>query len=275
MTCSEQEWSYLEVGMSQGASRVIGCRSIAPIRIINPRVRSSSCHVLIANYGGGMVDGDRVCLRVTCREGARLNVGSVGNMQVYGSLGNGCTQTITGRLERDTLCVFNSDPVVLHSGSRFEQRCDWDLHRDSSLLFSEWVVAGRLETGERFDFDSYVSEFTVLVDGRPLIVDRFEFRPDESDYRDPAMFRGLACLLNVYMVGLKWSNLAEVLASETDRRRDSDSRTLAAIYPVQQHGYILRALSEDRGSLTWIAEAISRFLSHEEYLGFDPAERKY
>jgi urease accessory protein len=275
MECPEQDWSYLEVGISQGVSRAIGSRSIAPIRIINPRVKSSSCHVLIANYGGGMVDGDNVCLRVTCRAGARLNVGSVGNLQVYKSLAKGCSQTVKGCLEADALCVFNSDPVVLHSGSRFEQKHEWAVQPESSLLLAEWVIAGRLETGEQFAFDSYVSEFTVVMEGRPLIADRFEFRPDQLDYRDPALFSGLACLLNIYMVGRRWDALKNVLASELDRNRESDSRTLVAIHPVQQHGYILRSLSKDRSTLAWIAEAISQFLSHDDYLGFNPSQRKY
>ena len=275
MTCPDQEWSYLEVGISHGASRVIGCRSIAPIRIINPSTNHASCQVLIANYGGGMVDGDSVCLRVTCRDRARLHVGSVGNLQVYRSPSKGCSQTIAGRLEHDALCVFNSDPVVLHSGSRFEQKYDWDVHPSSSLLVAEWVIAGRLETGEQFAFDSYVSDFTVLMDGAPLIADRFEFRPDHLDYRDPALFSGLACLLNVYMIGRQWRSLETVLSTELERRRDADSRTLAAIHPVQEQGHILRALSADRSSLAWITEAIARFVSHDDYLGFNPLERKY
>lgn len=275
MTCTEQNWSYLEVGISGGASRVIGCRSIAPIRIINPRVKSSSCHVLIANYGGGMVDGDNVCLQVTCQPCARLNVGSVGNLQVYKSATKGCSQIIKGRLERETLCIFNSDPVVLHSGSRFEQKHEWDVHPEGSLLLAEWVIAGRLETGEVFAFDEYISDITVVSGDRPLIAERFQFRPDQLDYHDPVLFRGLACLLNVYMVGLKWDALENVLSSELERFRASDSRVLAAIHPVQQHGYILRALAEDRSSLAWIAEAIAQFVSHEDYLGFNPLERKY
>jgi urease accessory protein len=275
MAYQEKDWSYLEVGISRGESRVIGSRSIPPIRIINPRVKSPSCHVLLANYGGGMVDGDNVRLRVTCRAGARLNVGSVGNLQVYKSSSNGCSQTVKGLLEANTLCVFNSDPVVLHSGSRFEQKHEWDVHPESSLLLVEWVIAGRLETGEQFAFDGYASEITVIIDGRPLIHDRFEFIPDQLDYRDPALFSGLACLLNIYMVGRQWAALENVLASELDRHRQTESKIPAAIHPVQEHGFILRALSEDKSSLAWIGETISRFLSREDYLGFNPLERKY
>lgn len=275
MPCPEHNWSYLEVGISEGVSRLIGCRSIAPIRIINPRGRGSSCNVLLANYGGGMVDGDSVCLRVTCGAGTRLNVGSVGNLQIYRSAVKGCSQEVKGYLERDTLCVFNSDPVVLHSGSRFEQKHEWDMHPGSSLLLAECVIAGRLETGELFAFDEYVSEFTVVWDGRLSIAERFEFRPDQMDYRDPALYRGLACLLNVYMIGNQWGALQNLLTSELERFRASDSRILAAVHPVQQHGYILRALSKDRRALNWIADLISQFVAHQNYLGFNPLERKY
>ena len=275
MVCAEENWSYLEVGISAGASRVIECRSVAPIRIINPRVQASGCHVLVSNYGGGMVEGDVVCLKVVCREGTRLSIGSVGHLQAYKSQRKGCSQVIAGFLENNSLCVLNADPVVLHSGSRFEQVQEWNVHPEASLLVAEWVVAGRLETGERFDFAEYISDFSVLLDGHYLIGDRFQFRPDEFDYRDPAMFGGLACLLNVYMVGNQWAPLEKLLAHGIDHYREFDSETLASIHPVQRHGYILRALTNNRSRLTWITDTIHKFLSSEEYLGFNPAKRKY
>jgi urease accessory protein len=273
--CSEENWSYLEVGIAQGSSRVFECRSVAPVRITNPRVEAPSCHVLVTNYGGGMVDGDKVCLEVVCREGTRLNIGSVGNLQVYKSSITGCSQAVRGLLEKDALCVMNTDPIVLHSGSRFEQRQEWNVHPESSLLVAEWVVAGRLATGERFAFDEYVSDFTALVDGHPLMVDRFEFRPDHLDYRDPALFSTLACLLNVYLVGRRWAPLEERLAQEIDNCRKSDPQTLASIHSIRQHGYIFRGLSADRIKLCWVTDTIYEFLSQEEYLGFNPAERRY
>lgn len=275
MANAEGNLSYLEVGTSGGAPRLITCRSAAPIRILNPHVQASSCHVLVSNYGGGLVDGDSVRMKVICRIGSRLHIGSVGNLQVYNSPINGCSQTIKGVLEDNTLCVLNADPVVLHSGSHFEQKQEWNVHPESSLLVAEWVLAGRLETGERFAFGKYVSEFIVLIDSIPLIVDRFEFEPDHLDYRDPALFSGLACLLNVYMVGNQWAPLENLLAEEIDRCRKSDSQTLVSIHPVQRHGYILRALANSRSSLTWITDCIYEFTSQQDYLGFNPADRKY
>ena len=272
---AEENWSYLEVGISKGASRLITCRSAAPIRILNPHVQTSSCHVLVSNYGGGLVDGDSVRLNVICRNGARLHIGSVGNLQIYKSPISGSSQTIKGVLEDNTLCVLTTDPAVLHSGSCFEQKQEWNVHPESSLLVAEWVLAGRLETGERFAFRKYISEFTVLIDSIPLIVDRFEFQPAHLDYHDPAFFAGLACLLNVYMVGHQWAPLKNLLAREMDRYRKSDSQTLASIHPVRGHGYILRALANNRSSLTWIMDRIYEFMSQEDYLGFNPADRKY
>lgn len=250
-------------------------KSIAPIRLIDRRSQHPSCHVVVANYGGGMVDGDRVCLELVCREGARLNLGSVGNLHVYKSRTKGCSFAMKGYLERNALCVCSPDPVILHSGSRFEQKQYWKVHPESSLLATEWMIAGRLETGECFDFDEYVSELTVIMDGRPLIAERFEFRPDQLDYRDPALFGGLACLLNVYMVGHEWAALADLLSATLDRLREADPRQLAAVYPIEQSGYILRGLSADKGGLTWITDTISQFLSSDRYLGFNPLERKY
>jgi urease accessory protein len=272
----ENQWSYLEVGISGGMSRVITSRSITPIRLFNPRVNASSCHVFVSNYGGGMVDGDAVRLKVICREDARLHIGSVGNLHIYKGPTKGCSQIIEGFLENNALCVLNSEPIVLHSGSNLEQKQTWNVHPESSLLIAEWVIAGRLETGERFTFSQYVNEITVLMDGHVWMMDRFEFAPHELNYYDPALFAGLACLLNVYMVGPKWGPLERLLTLEIDRSGGkTDSRFPVSIHPVRGHGYILRALSDSRSDLIGITNTIYDFVSHPDYLGFNPTERKY
>ena len=272
----EKTWSYLEVGLVRGASQLVECRSATPLRIINPKMHAPSCHVLVTNYGGGMVEGDCVYLKVVCQDGASLHVGSVGNLQVYGNGVKGCSHNLEGFVGNRALCVIHADPVVLHSGSIFRQKQIWNVRPGGSLLIAEWVVAGRLEIGERFDFVKYVSDVTVLIDDRPLIVDRFEFQPQLFDYHDPAFFGGLACLLNIYFVGSEWIALENLLSEAIDHRQKVDSETLAAICETRDHdGCILRALSPNRRSLDWVTGAIYEFLSQEKYLGFNPLERKY
>ncbi|MGC8605453.1 MAG: urease accessory protein UreD, partial [Desulfomonilaceae bacterium] len=219
--------------------------------------------------------GDDVRLKVICRENTKLYMGSVGNLHIYTGLTKGCSQIIEGVLENNSLCILNAEPTVLHFGSNFEQKQTWNVHSGASLLLTELVIAGRLQAGEKFSFSRYTNEITVFMDDCLLMMDRFEFTPEELDYRDPALFAGLACLLNVYMVGPKWEPLERLLSLEIKRIRKTDSPFPASIHSAQGQGYILRSLCDSRSDLIRITNTICDFVSHPDCLGFNPAARKY
>lgn len=276
MGCDKSQWSRLEVEVVNGKSQATGCRSVSPLRIVNPGNRERSCQVLLSNFGGGMVDGDEIRLQVVCRKGSSLRIGSVGSLQVYRSSNKGCSQAMTGILEQGALAVIEPDPVALHEGSRFRQKHHWQLETGANLLLAECLSGGRVENDERFAFLEYVSEFTAELDGRTVIHDRFAFHPEVFDYQDPALFGEFTTFLTIFMVGTGWESLASAVTDAI--AVDSDGRgrpLLASQHPLEDHGYVVRALAEKSMHLAPLLERVHQTLSSDQYLGFNPRLRKY
>jgi urease accessory protein len=272
----ESGWSRIEAVRSGGTSRMVVNESLAPLCIHNPRVPGSSCHALLANYGGGLVDGDTVSLEILCREGARLGVSSVGSLQVYSSPVHGALQRVRGTVESQALAVIIPDPVVLHSEAVYGQKQEWRLASDANLLTAELMVGGRLETGERFAFKEYAADMSIYVAGELVLYDSFVFRPSTFDYTDPAFFAGRSCFLCAYMVGPKWAPLADRLAELPEPSTSSLKATvLAAIHPLEKNGYILRAIADKPRDLAEFLDCMCDFLEDPEFLGFNPRKRKY
>ena len=69
-------WSEIEVASVRGSSRLVTSRSIQPLKLLNPRAAGGSCHVVLSSYGGGMLAGDVIRLRVRAQAGARLFLGT-------------------------------------------------------------------------------------------------------------------------------------------------------------------------------------------------------
>ncbi len=269
-------WSRVQVEQCGDVSRLTVCKSIAPLRIVNPRSPGPACQVLISHFGGGMLDGDDVCLKVSCKQGTKLHIGSVGNLQVYRSLLKGSSQRIQGVLEENALAVFGPDPVVPHAGSIYRQAQEWQVHPDASLLIAEILAAGRVETGERFAFGEFASAVSVNRDDRPVLRDALVFKPSVTDYRDPAVFAGRCYCLSGYLIGPRWAYLADLMDTELRRRMSvSESTLLAAIHPVAQTGYLVRVVAETKRELIEIVDLMYGFLKEDEYLGFNPRERRY
>ena len=276
ISCEEPGWSRIEALQTGGTSRMVVNESLAPLFIHNPRVPGLGCHALLANYGGGLVDGDTVSLEILCREGARLSVSSVGSLQVYGSPVHGALQRVRGMVESEALAVVIPDPVVLHSEAVYGQKQEWRVAVDADLLIAELMVGGRLETGERFAFEEYAADMSIYVDEELVVYDSFVFRPSTFDYTDPAFFAGRSCLLCAYMVGPRWAPLADRLAELPGPSTSSlKASVLAAIHPLEKSGYILRAIADRPRDLAEFLDCMCDFLEDPEFLGFNPRKRKY
>ncbi|MEW6529877.1 MAG: urease accessory protein UreD [Thermodesulfobacteriota bacterium] len=272
----DENLNILEVMQHQGVSRLVNCRTFAPLKVFNPRVSASACALYLSHFGGGMVDGDDVHLKIRCRRDSSVSIGSFGSLQVYPGTTRGSSQAIEGEMEEGALAVVMPDPVVLHAGSRFRQRQEWHLADRSSLLVAECMIAGRLHTGERFAFDTYDHEFSVLVDGTPLLFDRFVCRPGDQDFSDPALLGGGACVLTVYMVGPRWEPLKRFVEGEGAFNGTADRNGLfVSMHPVQEHGYVIRAVAKEGAGVRAVMESLRRSLAQDSYLGFDPGARKY
>jgi urease accessory protein len=272
----EPDWSRIEAVRTGGISRIVVNESLAPLRIHNPRVPGLGCHALLANHGGGLVDGDTVSLEILCRKGARLSVSSVGSLQVYHSPEHGARQRVRGIVESEALAVVMPDPVVLHSGAVYGQRQEWRVAPDADLLIAELMVGGRLEAGERFTFTEYAADMSIHVAEELVVYDSFVFQPSTFDYRDPAFFAGRSCFLCAYMIGPRWAPLADRLVELPEPSTSSLKATvLAAIHPLEKNGYILRAIADKPRDFAEFLDCMCDFLEDPEFLGFNPRKRKY
>lgn len=269
-------WSMLEVSLCGTESRATACRSVAPLRMVSSRLSGKACHVRVSHYGGGMVDGDRVSLRVTCRKGSKLMMSSVGNLQVYKSNVNGSSQRIVGEVEEGALAVLAPDPVVLHADCIYRNSQEWHVHSDASLMVAELMTGGRIENGERFLFREYSGDFLIFLDEKPVFRDSFRFVPEVNDYRDPATFAGRSHMLSVYFIGSMWRRMADRLSEESLRLRSIPGATiLSSSYPLEGFGYVMRAVSSTMAELDGIIDLMHCVLKEDAFLGFNPRERKY
>ncbi len=269
-------WSCLEVELCADVSRLTVCKATAPLRIVNPRTHGACCHVLLSHYGGGLCEGDHVGLELSCAQGTKLNIGSIGNLQVYKSRSQGSSQHVRGVVDKDALAVFGPDTVVPHRDSIYRSFQEWHVHPDASLLIAEFMTGGRLDAGERFAFNEYASALSVFTDDQLVLHDAFLLRPAVTDYRDPAVFAGRAYFLSVYMIGHRWGLLADLLSEELLHLTALPAATiLGSLHPVEDVGYIIRAVSEKKNELDAILDLVHEILAENEFLGFNPRQRRY
>lgn len=283
---SVTDWSELEVAQVQGRNRLITCRNLQPLKLLNPAAPAGSCHVVLSSYGGGMVAGDTIRLRITGGAGTRLFVSSQSNTKIFKSIdGQVAEQHVAGELADDALAVVFPDPVVPQAGSRYRQLQHWNLAANSLLLVVDWLHSGRMDIGEKFEFHSFFSELQVRREGRLVLLDRFSFHPTEHIATSPANFGAYQTTFSLYLVGNptdpRFARLAQLLEQlrmplpDTPQFDLSGHDCLVAVAQVRPEVYVLRASAHSRHALQPLCAQLLAVLAEEAFFGYNPLARKY
>jgi urease accessory protein len=280
-------WSELVVAQVRQQSRLVASRSIQPLKIINPAAPASLvCHAVLASYGGGLVAGDSIRLRVRCEEGSRLLLSTQANTRIFKSL-DGCVaeQHTEGHVADSALAVVLPDPLVPQAASRYRQSQHWHLAESATLLLADWWHAGRTDAGEKFAFTSFATELRVHVAGRLALLDRFALYPAQHLVTSQATFGSYHSALSLYLVGppggAQFRRLADALRqlpplSQTDLHATLTGRPyVVAVAQARPNVLLVRALGISRQALEPVYQAVSTALASHELLGFNSLMRKY
>jgi urease accessory protein len=280
-------WSALTVAQVRGQSRLVASRSLQPLKIINPAAPAGpACHAVLASYGGGLLAGDSICLRVRCEAGSRLLLSTQANTRIFKSIdGRHAEQLTEGHVAENALAVVLPDPLVPQAASRYHQAQHWHLHETATLLLADWYHAGRTDLGEKFAFTSFDTELRVTVAGRLTLLDRFALRPAEHLATSQATFGPYHSALSLYLVGppagAQFQRLAAALRQlpppgQTDLHATLAGRPcVVAVTQARENVLLVRALGMSRLALEPLYQAVAAALAGEELLGFDASQRKY
>jgi urease accessory protein len=279
-------WSQVEVAEVQEKSKLVACKSVQPLKILNPASHNKSCNVVLSNFGGGMVSGDKINLHITC--GARTNffLSSQSNSKIFKSVdGKSAEQTITGTLGENALAVVFPDPVVLQEGSIYRQVQHWDMQPKSLLLVIDWFHSGRMDVGEQYAFRSFFSELRVTARAKIKLLDRFAFNPEQHIATSPANFSHYQTMFSAYLVGTPGEERFEHLSCQLLQLQMPERAALdfsitsknfvLSVAKAKEGIYILRAMAKSRMDLQPLCEAILKELSSDLFLGYHPMKRKY
>ena len=286
MEVTSRPWSTLAVAHVRGKSRLITSHGVQPLKILQPGAPGSACHVVLSSYGGGLVAGDFIGLRVAVGAGSRLFLGTQANTKVFRSIdGTVAAQHTQGEVAAGGLAIVFPDPVVLQAESRYQQVQHWHLDPTATLLLVDWFHSGRMDQGERFAFHELRTELRVSVAGRLTLLDKLAFAPAEHIASAPPHFAGYQTFFSVFLIGppddARFQQLAARLQQQQMPGADGPHFTLrgkpcaVAVTQARENVWVLRAAATSRMDLEPLCAALLAELAGPELLGYNPLARKY
>ena len=140
----------------------------APLVLLAPRNHGRAAWLYAGNLGGGLVDGDRLRLRVRVAAGGAAYLSTQSSTKVYAGTSG---QELDATVEAGGLLVCAPDPVVCFAGADYRQRARVALAPDATLVWLDALAAGRVARGERWALARYRTELVVERGGRELLRD--------------------------------------------------------------------------------------------------------
>jgi urease accessory protein len=150
----------------------------SPLKWVKSFHRAPAAWVYASSYGGGLVGGDSLRLRIRVGRKALGFVTTQASMKVYRSESR-AGQSLDARVERRGCLVWMPDPVVCFQGADYEQRQDFHLERGAGLVCYDALLAGRRSRNERWKFRRYLGRTRVFREGKPVFYDGL--RLDQGD----------------------------------------------------------------------------------------------
>ena len=268
---SRSGFGALEVVRGPQKSVVSRALAMSPLRLLTPGNHGNAAWIYTSTFGGGLVDGDDISLRVRVAPRAAAFLSTQASTKVYRSP-RGSDVEMRAAVERAGLLVAVPDPVVCFASSRYRQTQHVDVSEDAGVVLVDWVSSGRRASGERWQFDEYVSRTIVRHRGRLVLHDATALRSSDSDLATRiGRFDVLALMVIVGEPLLMDAAAIVTSLSEQPIVRRSDLLISAA--PLGDSGCVVRIAGR---SVEQVGRRLRQLLGFvPALLGDDPWSRKW
>jgi urease accessory protein len=130
-----------------------------PLKLISPSpsAHQKSVLVFLLTYGGGLVGGDQVNLKIDVQSKSKLSIATQGHTKVFKSPSRDVVtrQTLDVTIGTGAAVCLLPDPVQPFGESVYEQSQIFTLAEGASICLLDWVSCGRTARGENWDFWSW------------------------------------------------------------------------------------------------------------------------
>jgi urease accessory protein len=246
----------------------------SPLRLLMPSNHGHAAWVFTSTYGGGLVGGDALRMRLQVGAGATTLLQTQASTKVYRSP-LGASSAFEAHVHAGGRLLVLPDPVVCFEGATYDQTQEIELHATASLVLMDWMTAGRHASGERWAFDRYASRLNVRRDGELVLGDSLLLSSREGPLAE--RMERFECLCLIALVGPAAREHGAV-ASHRIARLEARARAdlLAGAAPLGaggEAGHVIRLAGVSPEAVGRAARDYLRFVP--ALLGDDPWARKW
>ena len=145
-----------------------------PISLLFPKIDDRPCkEVVIINSSGGVVGGDRLEIEVVALHHAAVSVTTQAAEKIYRALDRPARISTRLKAFESARLAWLPQETIVFNGARIARQTEIDLSPGAEVIALEWLVLGRIESGEEVLGGCILDSWRVRLDGRLVWADGF------------------------------------------------------------------------------------------------------
>ena len=161
----------------------------------------SMAYMYIMSPSGGILQGDRYRMDITLKNDAFFHLTTQGATRLYRMDKNYATQIVNITVGEGCYFEYIPDQIIPYRDSRFYQKVTLNTHDNSTMVYSEMLVPGRVGSGESFEYDiCYLKTNAKNQNGELRFIDIAMLEPKKKSIRNFGVLEGFDVVGTVYIL---------------------------------------------------------------------------
>jgi urease accessory protein len=161
----------------------------------------SMAYMYIMSPSGGILQGDRYRMDITLKNDAFFHLTTQGATRLYRMDKNYATQIVNITVGEGCYFEYIPDQIIPYRNSRFYQKVTLNTHDNSTMVYSEMLVPGRVGSGESFEYDiCYLKTNAKNQNGELRFIDIAMLEPKKKSIRNFGVLEGFDVVGTVYIL---------------------------------------------------------------------------
>lgn len=212
----------------------------------DPKIRDM-VFLYLQTPSGGIAQGDRHIMNIECLEDSKVHLTTQGASKIYRMNQNYGLFDVTLKAHKGAYVEYLPDPTILFRDSRFLQSINFEVDKESTVLYSEIIIPGRIALGESFQYKIYHSTLKVRDEnGKTLFKDSIVLSPEKHDFKTLGTMGGYDILGNLYIIspGINSNEISDLVHKLINENENEDIGGGATVLP-NDCGVLLRVLGHN------------------------------
>ncbi len=214
-------------------------------------------HVYMMSSSGGILQGDEQRIDIIMGENSNARITNQSATKIYKMDEGYASQYISIHSQKGSYLEFIPHQIIPFKASKFYQEVNLEVEDNAVLIYSEIISAGRLASGEKYDFDLCFFRTSAHRNNQLLFTDVMNLDRRGKPNLE-SVFDGKGVFSTAYIIG---SSVAVDRIAEEIGRVTKNSSLLAGCSSLPHNsGIIVRMLSNSVSDIIALTETIANIL---------------